>query len=203
MYIPKHFKIDDQELMFDIMEEYSFATLISQHNGSPYATHLPFTLDREVGVLHGHIARPNTQWKNIPGQEVLVIFQGPHSYISPSWYETNTAVPTWNYVAIHVYGNTEVVEDEQELRSSLHELVDKYEHPGSLYTLNDVEPSYLEELSKGIVGFRIKITRIEGKQKLSQNHSKERQNLVINHLEQSPRENSKKISELMKRNGEV
>ncbi len=195
MYIPKQF-----EIIYDLIEKHSFATLFSQHKGSPYATHLPLKLDREKGVLHGHIARPNSQWKDIENQEVLAIFHGPHSYISPSWYETKTAVPTWNYVAVHVYGRVEIVESEQELMKSLQDLVSAYEKPDSLYNLDDVEPSYVEGLSKGIVGFNIKITRVEGKQKLSQNHSEERQNLVIHQLEQIPNEDSLKIAELMRNN---
>ena len=171
MYIPKHFTIQDEETKYEIIEQNSFATLFSQHNGEPYATHLPLLLNRETLTLHGHFARPNEQWKDSGNQQVLAIFQGPHSYISPSWYETNKAVPTWNYVAVHVYGELEIVEDEQELIDSLQDLVHKYENPKSTYSLNDVDPNYMEGLSKGIVGFKIKINKIEGKAKLSQNHS--------------------------------
>ncbi|MFZ3590253.1 FMN-binding negative transcriptional regulator [Bacillus sp. DJP31] len=199
MYIPKSFEIKDTEVIYDMIEKYSFAAMFSQHNGGPYATHLPLTLDREKGILYGHIARQNTQWKDIEDHEVLAIFQGPHSYISPSWYETKTAVPTWNYVAVHVYGRVEMMESDQELMDTLRDLVRKYERPDSLYNLDEVEPSYVEALSKGIVGFKIKITRVEGKQKLSQNHSLERQDLVIGQLEQIPSEDSHKIAQLMKK----
>ncbi|EJQ02062.1 FMN-binding negative transcriptional regulator [Bacillus paranthracis] len=180
------------------MEQNSFATLFSQHNGEPYATHLPLLLNRETLTLHGHFARPNEQWKDIGNQQVLAIFQGPHSYISPSWYETNNAVPTWNYVAVHVYGELKFVEDEQELIDSLQELVHKYEDPESAYSLNDVDPNYMGGLSKGIVGFKVKINKIEGKAKLSQNHSVERRNLVVEKLEKVGSEGSKGIAELMK-----
>lgn len=169
MYIPKYFAIQDEEMKYEIMEQNSFATLFSQHNGEPYATHLPLLLNRETLTLHGHFARPNEQWKDIGTQQVLAIFQGPHSYISPSWYETNNAVPTWNYVAVHVYGELEIVEDEKTLVDSLQDLVNKYEDPESTYSLNDVDPNYMGGLSKGIVGFKIKINKIEGKAKLSQN----------------------------------
>lgn len=198
MYIPKYFAIQDEEMKYEIMEQNSFATLFSQHNGEPYATHLPLLLNRETLILHGHFARPNDQWKDSGNQQVLAIFQGPHSYISPSWYETNNAVPTWNYVAVHVYGELEIVEDEQELIDSLQELVHKYEDPESTYSLNDVDPNYMGGLRKGIVGFKIKINKIEGKAKLSQNHSVERRKLVVEKLEKLVVRGVKGIAELMK-----
>ncbi|PEX10804.1 transcriptional regulator [Bacillus cereus] len=199
MYIPKYFAIQDEEMKYEIMEQNSFATLFSQHNGEPYATHLPLLLNRETLTLHGHFARPNEQWKDIGTQQVLAIFQGPHSYISPSWYETNNAVPTWNSVAVHVYGELEIVEDEKTLVDSLQDLVSKYEDPESTYSLNDVDPNYMGGLSKGIVGFKIKINKIEGKAKLSQNHSVKRQNLVVEKLEKVGSEESKRIAELMRK----
>ncbi|PHD62014.1 transcriptional regulator [Bacillus toyonensis] len=199
MYIPKYFAIQDEEMKYETIEQNSFATLFSQHNGEPYATHLPLVLNRETLTLYGHFARPNAQWKDSENQQVLAIFQGPHSYISPSWYETNKAVPTWNYVAVHVYGELEIVEDEQGLVESLQDLVHKYENPQSTYSLNDVDPDYMAGLSKGIVGFKIKINKIEGKAKLSQNHSIERRNLVVEKLEKVGSEGSKRITELMRK----
>ncbi|HDR7317897.1 TPA: FMN-binding negative transcriptional regulator [Bacillus toyonensis] len=199
MYIPKYFAIQDEEMKYETIEQNSFATLFSQHNGEPYATHLPLLLNRETLTLYGHFARPNAQWKDSENQQVLAIFQGPHSYISPSWYETNKAVPTWNYVAVHVYGELEVVEDKQELLNSLQDLVHKYEDPQSTYSLDDVDPDYMAGLSKGIVGFKIKINKIEGKAKLSQNHSIERRNLIVEKLEKVGSEGSKRIAELMRK----
>ncbi|KEK22348.1 FMN-binding negative transcriptional regulator [Bacillus gaemokensis] len=200
MYIPKYFNITDEKTKYEIIEQNGFATLFSQHNGEPYATHLPLLLNRDERILYGHFARPNEQWKDIGEQKVLAVFQGPHCYISPSWYETNKAVPTWNYVAVHVYGEMKIVENEQELLGSLRDLVEKYENPASSYSLDDVEPSYIEGLSKGIVGFKIKIDRIEGKRKVSQNHSMERQELVIQQLEQIDSEDHKGIAGLMREN---
>ncbi|EEL69816.1 FMN-binding negative transcriptional regulator [Bacillus mycoides] len=198
MYIPKHFTIQDEETKYEMIEQNSFATLFSQHNGAPYATHLPLLLNKATLTLYGHFARPNEQWKDSGNQQVLAVFQGPHSYISPSWYETNKAVPTWNYVAVHVYGELEIVEDEQELIDSLQDLVHKYENPKSTYSLNDVDPNYMEGLSRGIVGFRIKINNIEGKAKLSQNHFVERRELVIEELEKVGSEGSWGIARWMK-----
>lgn len=203
MYIPSYFKIEDRAIVYDVMKEHSFATLISQHNGIPFATHLPLLLYNENTYLYGHFARPNSQWKDIVNQTVLAIFHGPHCYISPSWYETNKAVPTWNYVTVHVYGEVELLEDEQELMASLQELVLKYEAPDSSYKLQDVDNEFLANMYKGVQGFKIKINKIEGKAKLSQNHSRQRQELVINQLEQIPKRDEQEISLLMKANLEI
>ncbi|WP_099355053.1 FMN-binding negative transcriptional regulator [Fredinandcohnia onubensis] len=200
MYIPKYFRIDDEEVIYDLIEEYSFATLVSQHNGEPYATHLPLMFYKSEHALYGHFARPNEQWKDVENQQVLAIFQGPHCYISPSWYETTKAVPTWNYVSIHVYGKLEIIEDKKVMYDSLNDLVNKYESPDSTYNLSGVDQSYIEGMSKGIAAFRINITKIEGKAKLSQNHPTERQELVIKHLENSSQHDQMQIASLMKEN---
>jgi transcriptional regulator len=200
MYIPRHFKITDESIAYDIIKEHGFATLISQHNGMPLATHLPLLLNKENTYLYGHFARPNPQWKDIESQTVLAIFHGPHCYISPSWYETNQAVPTWNYVTVHVYGEVELVEEEAEVMDSLQDLVTKYEAPDSPYRLEDVDPHYLAGMNKGIQGFKLHITKIEGKAKLSQNHSRHRQERVIEQLEKSPRTDEQGIAWWMKGN---
>jgi transcriptional regulator len=197
MYIPSHFQIEDEKIHFDIIGKYSFATLFSHHHGVPFATHLPLIMDKDNKCLYGHFARPNPQWQDIKDQNVLAIFQGPHCYISPSWYETNTAVPTWNYVSVHVYGQVEFI-DAEELMNSLHDMVLKYEEPNSSYKLDQVDSSFIEGMTKGVVGFKIKIDKIEGKAKLSQNHPINRQELVIQRLEQSPSEDDRKIASLMK-----
>ena len=200
MYTPEHFKIKELARAYEIIQENSFATLFSQQNGMPFVTHLPFTLDKDNTYLYGHFARPNPQWKDIENQTVLAVFQGPHCYISPSWYETNKAVPTWNYVTVHVYGEVELLEDEQELIGSLHDMVLKYEAPNSSYKLQDLDPKFLDGMNKGIQGFKIKINKIEGKEKLSQNHSLQRRELVVQQLEQSSNTDEQQISLLMKAN---
>jgi transcriptional regulator len=200
MYIPKHFNIDDERTIYDFIEKYSFATLFSQHNGEPFATHLPLILNKSENALYGHFARPNEQWKDAENQQVLVIFQGPHSYISPSWYETMKAVPTWNYVSIHVYGKMEIIENQKVIFDSLNDMVKKYESPASPYNLSDVDPSFIEGMSKGIVAFRINITKIEAKAKLSQNHPVERQELIIKQLENTSHQDNLQVATLMKKN---
>lgn len=200
MYIPKQFKITDEAMNYDIMKEHSFAILFSGHNEEPFATHLPLILNKKNTYLYGHFARPNPQWRDIENQTVLAVFHGPHCYISPSWYEKNQAVPTWNYVTVHVYGEVELLEDETELMDSLHEMVLKYEDPDSSYRLQDVDAEFISGMKKGIQGFKIKINKIEGKAKLSQNHTLQRQELVINQLEQFSNTDEQQISSLMKAN---
>jgi transcriptional regulator len=200
MYNPNHFKIKDEETIFDMIEKYSFATLISQHKGAPYATHLPLLLNRGDRVLYGHFARANEQWKDVDNQNILVIFHGPHCYISPSWYETTKAVPTWNYVSIHLYGELEIINDPKFIYDSLSDMIVKYESRDSKYNLSNVDPGYIDGLQKGIVAFKININKIDAKAKLSQNHPVERQELIIRHLEKTSSEENKRIASLMKKN---
>jgi len=175
MYTPKAFREDDREKLYALMQEYSFAVLVtSQQDGTPLATHLPFMLDTErgpYGTLRAHMARANPQWQAFDGTcEVLVIFQGPHAYISPSWYGEKLSVPTWNYTAVHAYGKPRVIEDTAELYSSLQDLIQRsesgFEKPWMFDSLPD---DYVQNLMRGTVGFEMEITRLEGKFKISQN----------------------------------
>lgn len=198
MYIPSHFKIKDDEFIYNLIQENSFATFFSQHEGEPFATHIPLIIDQDKEYLYGHFARANPQWKDLHNQSVLAIFHGPHCYISSSWYESDLSVPTWNYLAVHVYGKAELVEG-QELKKALIDLVKKYERPDSSYQIDKVDPKFLEGMTKGIVGFKIKIEKIEGKAKLSQNHSFKRKQLVIQELEKFKSEDERKIASYMKK----
>ncbi|MCM3004234.1 FMN-binding negative transcriptional regulator [Priestia koreensis] len=199
MYIPKYFKMNEEKELFQFMNDYSFATVISMHEGVPTATQLPLVIDEDNRQLYGHFARANGQWKDAENQEVLVLFQGPHAYISPSWYESTQAVPTWNYVAVHVYGTLKMMEDANDVASALSDMVSVYESPTSTYRLEEAGEDYLHGLQKGIVGFHISIERIEGKEKLSQNHSVDRQKRIVAALEKQPYEDSHKIAERMKK----
>ncbi|WP_045926962.1 FMN-binding negative transcriptional regulator [Bacillus siamensis] len=198
MYIPAPFQLSEAEA-YDVIKEYGFAALFSTAGGMPYATHLPLTMSKDNECLYGHFALPNPQWKEIEGQSVLAVFQGPHCYISPKWYETNRAVPTWNYVAVHVYGEAELL-DEEETVHSMDDLVLKYESPDSPYKLEDVDAKFLSGMNKGVKGFKIKISKIEGQAKLSQNHSAQRQEMVVQQLKQIPHTNEQLISSLMEEN---
>ncbi|MFJ6209771.1 FMN-binding negative transcriptional regulator [Lysinibacillus sp. NPDC092081] len=200
MYIPAAFKMKDISEMIEVIQENSFATLFSTHEGMPFATHLPLLLNDTKDCLIGHFAKGNPQWKDIENQQVLAIFHGPHCYISPSWYETNHAVPTWNYVAVHVYGEIELIEHDDELMTSFNNMIKKYEHHTSTYSLTQVDEQLVSNLNIGVQGFRLKILSMEGKKKLSQNHSNERQQLVIQKLEEIEHTNEQQIARLMKQN---
>jgi transcriptional regulator len=185
MYIPKSFAETDAAILYDFMRANNFAALITQHEGRITASHIPFMVDSERGVLKAHLARANDQWKSFGEGEALVIFQGAHAYISPSWYETHPSVPTWNYTAVHVYGVPQIVEDEGEMRGMLGELVKNHEGGRSPEWVMDLPEDYLQTMMKAIVGFEVKIERVEGKFKLSQNRSEVDQESVIAHLRES------------------
>ena len=170
MYIPQHYKNENIEEVKEFLKHNSFGILINQVAGKPWATHIPLEMDVDENgksVLEGHISKANPQWKNFEeNSEVLCIFNGPHSYISSSWYKEEE-VPTWNYIAVHVYGTIKIL-DEEAVLASLHKLVDKYE-------ANSKNPISIANLSKktmrqikGIVGFQISIDKIQAAYKLSQ-----------------------------------
>jgi transcriptional regulator len=202
MYIPKAFAETDTEKLFDFIQANSFGILFSQRDGQPVATHLPFLVERSLespGWLRGHMAKANPHWRELEG-EVLVVFPGPHAYISPAWYEEENVVPTWNYVAVHVYGQLSLLHEQEQLWQIVEDTVKFYEaaRPAP-WSLNGSR-AYAEKLLKGIVGFKIEITRLEGKWKLSQNHPVARQERVVNTLGQSPDQNSREIAQLMAEN---
>jgi transcriptional regulator len=201
MYIPNHFAQQDRSALHDAIERYSFATLISFSAGQMTASHLPLLLDRtsgENGTLVGHMARANLQWRDAAGQEVLAIFSGPHVYVSPQWYEAQEVVPTWNYVAVHAYGRFQLMDDEADLEKLLAGMVQTYESSQSRpWTMN--EPvEFVQRLLRQIVGFRIPISRLEGKWKLNQNRPTDQRQKVIEALSTRNDENSQSIAQLMR-----
>lgn len=173
MYVPAAFKVDDPEKLALFMETYSFATLVTVLDGVPCANHLPILL-RRVGGIHGtlvgHMARANDQWRHFEeSKEALVIFEGPHGYISPAYYETAPAVPTWNYAAVHVYGVPRIIEAKAAMTCLLQESILKYEAEAQSGWNGLLPPEFLGKLMGAIVGFEIAIDRIEGKFKMNQN----------------------------------
>ena len=186
MYIPKSFEETDLERLHQFIKNNSFATLISQTNNEPFASHLPLLLNRTAGsqgTLIGHMAQANPQWQQAKGQNVLTIFQGPHAYISPTWYNTVNVVPTWNYVAVHVYGTFKLKTNRSCLLKIVQQYVDFYEADmPQPWKLDRAEPDFVDGLLDAIVGFEIVIDRIEGKSKLSQNHDESRRKRVIQGL---------------------
>ncbi len=201
MYLPPHFEKTDLTTLHDFIVEHSFALLISPDGPQTQASHLPLLLDRyagERGELIGHMARANPQWQQAEDATVLVVFSGPHAYISPSWYEAENVVPTWNYAAVHVYGRFEAIHDPVALTAIVRAYVDEYERgrPAPWQLAGSYE--FVDRLVRQIVGFRIPIERLEGKWKLSQNHPPERREKVICALEQQGGEQSQAMAELMR-----
>ena len=203
MYTPPSFAVDDLETLHNFIQAHSFGVLTSVHNKVPTASHLPLLLERDAGdrgTLVGHMARANPQWKTAADTEVLIIFHGPHAYISPSWFGETNVVPTWNYVAVHVYGKLKIEHDPQKLHDIVRRYVDIYEaEMPTSWKLESAEDDFVAQLVAAIVGFTITIDRIEGKSKLNQNHSAERQQKVVNGLHQRDWPGDMEIADLMRR----
>lgn len=194
MYVPKHFVEIDRATLDGVIRDNPFGLLIGNRDGAPFATHLPFLLDDNR--LLGHFARGNPHWKAIDGQAaMLAVFSGPHAYVSPRWYGEAQAVPTWNYVAVHVYGTPRVIDDAGAVRVLLDRLVDDYEHGD--WTLGDRDPAYLERMMRGIVAFELPVERIEGKFKLSQNRPEGDRARVANELSRSDDPSAAALGRLM------
>ena len=170
MYSPAHFQVDDPATLVAFMRQHSFATIVTHDGQAPQATHMPVLLDAGGRTLISHMARANPQWRHFEnGQEVLVIFTGPHAYISPAWYATAPAVPTWNYTAVHAYGIPRIVTSHERFAQMLHDLTEHYESGRENRWHGELPTEFRDKLMHGIVGVEIEITRIEGKFKLSQN----------------------------------
>lgn len=187
MYIPNHFKLEDRDQILGFIKQYNFALLISAQDGKPCATHLPFTIDdRGPEIkLTTHMARANPQWKSFCEQhEVLIVFSGPHAYISPAHYEKEQNVPTWNYVAVHLSGQIRVVNDKEEGIAILERLMQS-EEPSFLQQWERLDARYKDGLYEGIVAFEIVVKDIQAKQKMSQNKTPLEQERIIRALHQS------------------
>lgn len=194
MYIPEPFREDDQETLGALVDRYPFGALVSSREGVPAASHVPFIYDRKAHTLLAHVARANPQWRDFSGDaKVLVIFQGPHAYISPSWY-VDPGVPTWNYTAVHVYGAVRTLHDTASVADIVERLTARFESTQE----RPWQPSYDEALLREIVGIRIEIGRVEGKLKLSQNRSARDRAAVVAQLEASGSDNDSALASLMK-----
>lgn len=183
MYVPAAFAVHDEASLLGFAERYGFATLVSQSENGPFASHVPLLLDRARRRLVGHVARANPHWEILGRGESLAIFHGPHAYISPTWYVSLPAVPTWNYAAVHIYGTAKLV-GASELGEIVDRLVEHYEPPESVSRVNSLSADLRAKLLAGIVGFELPIERIEGKFKLGQNRSSGDQASMQARLEQ-------------------
>jgi transcriptional regulator len=176
MYIPPAFRETRLDVLHGFIREHSFGTLVSRLDGELFATHLPFLLEADRGpngTLVGHMARANPHWRafsQTPEQESLVMFLGPHAYISPAWYVSESSVPTWNYTAVHVYGVARVLDDPTRVRQLLEATVRTFEDGSPApWSTQRVSEDYIAHMARGIVAFELPIARMEGKRKFGQN----------------------------------
>lgn len=203
MYLPSIFHEQDQQAMVELIKSNNFGMLVTGTGDVPQVTHLPFILEEREGrrgVLYGHVARANPHWQSIrPGSRSLAIFQGPHSYISPSWYQDQGNVPTWNYTSCHVAGSVEVIHDREKILDIVNRLTDFHES-GMTDPWRIDKAKNLHELLAAIVGLTMTIDSIEAKFKLSQNRSREDQLGVVDKLAESSHPVIKGVADLMRAN---
>ena len=201
MYVPKFYKVTDVDEIREFVQHHSFGTLVTTRKGRPIATHLPLQLVKkdEDCYITGHMAYGNPQWRTFEAsEETLIMFQGPHSYISSSWYEQEN-VPTWNYQAVHMYGAAQIL-DEEEMRQDLVKLLKKYEQHRSDPVLWDkLSPSLLEKEMKGIVGFKVKVNEIQAAYKMSQNRNETDYRNIIEQLRNEGNPDSSRMADVMEK----
>ncbi len=194
MYVPKHFEQTDVRSLWDFIDVHAFGTLVTVAGGQPFVSHLPFLTDRGAGLLHCHLARANPHWELI-GQSprALAIFAGPHGDVSPTWYAERGGVPTWNYAVVHAHGAATVVDDLEHKRRHVETLAHRYEHDRPA----PWAPRFDERRLGGIVGIEIRIDKLEGKFKLSQNRSTADRAGVVTNLLATGREDDAALARLM------
>ena len=205
MYIPNHFKEVDPQIIRTLIEEFSFATLVTSGPHGPIATHLPIEVREETDgslTILGHLARSNPQWETFSTHfEALCVVSGPHAYISPDWYGSS-GVPTWNYQAVHLYGRPVAVHDAAGIRDIMAPLISRHHRPATPDTVHeplDLAAETVEALMRAVVGFRISVERVEAKSKLSQNRNLEDRKTVIEQLEKAGDDNARAIAAEMRR----
>ena len=210
MYVPRHFAESDPGRMRQLVRAHPLGALVTLTPAGPDANHIPFVLHDEpapYGELHGHIARRNPLWKeHSGGLQALVIFTGPEHYVSPSWYpskkESARVVPTWNYAVVHAHGKLRFVEDPVWMRAHLEELT--VSHEATLrdpWALTDAPPDYIEKMMGAIVGLEIRLTRLVGKFKLSQNRTDRDREGVIDGLMREETDSAMAMARLMREPG--
>lgn len=198
MYLPKLYREEDHVRIVEFLKGNGFPALVSHDGEKLVATHLPVEIvenaDGSLTVL-GHMSRANPQWKSFGEQEVLLIFQGAHTYISPRWYN-HVNVPTWNYMNVHVYGKVRMLEGE-ELYALLSDLVKKHESTTG-YGMEGLPADFVEKEIKGVAGFALSVTRIDAAYKLSQNRDDESYTNIVCELEKRSDDASHEIAQEMK-----
>jgi transcriptional regulator len=186
MYIPSRYREESRRELAAFMERNSFAAIVSVSEGQPVATHLPLSVTHNGTdiILKGHFAKANPQWRLLDNSEMLVIFTGPHAYVSPMLYDRRDSVPTWNYQTVHAYGQARIISGAEDTAALLAELILQND-PAYLEQWNSLPDRYRDGMMQGIVGFELLVTRIEGAAKLSQNRSLADQQRVAASLLQS------------------
>jgi transcriptional regulator len=199
MYTPPKFKVDDPAVIRDFIEKHPFGSLLSIDGNQIHDTHTPFIIS-ENGGLVGHIARANPQWKGWTNESrVKVIFTGPHSYISPRFYVSEFAVPTWNYTVVSITGRIKIIEEEDAMLQFLDRLIAGNEPSSNPWILDRTDERYLNLLS-GIVVFLVSMDSVEASFKLNQNKSNEDQSKVVNSLSASGCPFDRAVADLMSHN---
>ncbi|HTW52592.1 MAG TPA: FMN-binding negative transcriptional regulator [Stellaceae bacterium] len=200
VYLPPHFTETDEKVLCAHIERHDFGLLIT-NSGAMIASQVPFLIERRNGEVYllGHLARPNPQCADVAaGGEALAIFQGPHAYISPSWYDAHPAVPTWNYASVHAYGTARAIADKEWLDSLLRRLCERHEaREANPWRMQDQPAAFLDGMMNGIVGFEIAVARLEGKFKLSQNRPASDRPRIIAALEARDDADSHGVARLM------
>ena len=203
MYIPEYHRPKDHAVVRAFMKENPFAIVVSSDENSPFATHVPVLVSEAEGIIHlrGHVARANPHWKMLEaGRETLVIFHGPHAYVSPSLYESRASVPTWNYAAVHAYGRARIITEPARLTEILVETITSFEQ-AYLEQWQNLNEGFRTKMLSQIVGFEIPVDRLEAKFKLSQNRPRTDQARVIQALESSTDSTVSAVARLMKEQG--
>src|SRR2546425_7571335 len=186
MYSPPYNQLEKRAELLEFMRANNFVLLVTGTGGTLHGSHLPVMVQEreEKLVLDMHMAKNNAQWKEFFDDEVMVVFFGPHAYVSPRWYEEKERVPTWNYAAVHVYGVPRVIDDSKEKHASQRRLVAAMD-PQWLPKFDALRAEYVEQMLAGIVNFEIEVARIETRWKLSQNRSRREQELIAAELDKS------------------
>jgi len=205
MYLPSPFEETRLTVLHEAMRANPFGTLVTLTVQGLDANHIPFEIDAEparFGTLRGHVARANPVWREVTG-EVLAIFHGPHTYISPSWYPTaqdsRQAVPTWNYVVVHAHGAMRIIDDPSWVRAQLERLMTRFESPrANPWRMSDMPTDYVDALVHGVVGLEIRISRLIGKWKVSQNRPVADVAGIVDGLRATGAESDRAMAELVR-----
>jgi transcriptional regulator len=200
LYSPAYNRNENRAELLEFMRAHNFVVLVTGTGGELHASHLPAQV-RDEGeriVLDMHMAKNNAQWREFFDDEALVVFSGPHAYVSPRWYEEKERVPTWNYAAVHAYGIPRMIDDRAAKHANQRQLVAMLD-PEWLPKFDALRPQYVEQMLEGIVNFEIAVTRLETRWKLSQNRSRREQELIAAALEKSGRSEERDLAALTRK----